>query len=362
MKYLYAFLFITLATGQLFRWEVIPSVTVVPSDLIIFIIFLNQVKKSIYKDQILKYLLIFGLVGMTSLLINPLKLNLLQLFSSGLYLARFFLYSSLYFTNLNVFSMMLYWGGAIAALGFIQLFLYPDIRNLFYLGWDPHYGRLVSVFLDPNFTGIILSLHLMLIIKLYIEKNFIINKNILFIFGILSFLALIFTYSRSSWISFIVGLSYVLYKIKKIKLIVPVIIILSVCVFIIPKPRGEGGNLQRTASGFARLENYKKSLSLIQKQPIFGYGFNTLRFLRVPKEIPNHAASGVDNSLLFVVLTTGLVGLIIYLLLGGIIFKSGTELLQGSLVAVTVHSFFQNTLFFPAVLIWIWFLIRSKNI
>ncbi len=379
MTFLYILLFLGFSSGVLLRWEFFPSVSVVPQDILLVILFLitwargHIVKKNIVNNRVTKPLMLFFGVGIISLFINPLNLKPFELISSGMYLGRFILYSFLYFitssliskkiiTKKFVLNLLLLFGGVVAFLGFMQLFLYPDIRNLFYLGWDPHYGRLVSVFLDPNFTGIILSLHLLLIIKLYIDKNFIINKKLLFLLGSLSFLALILTYSRSSWISFIAGLSFVLYKIKKLIYIIPVIMLLLFLVFIVPKPKGEGGNLQRTASSFARLDNYKKSLSLIQRQPLLGYGFNTLGYLSAPKEIPDHAASGADNSFLFVILTTGVLGLFVYLLLGWNIFKAGPFILQGSLVAVLVHSFFQNSLFFPAVLIWIWLLASLKNI
>jgi hypothetical protein len=42
---------------------------------------------------------------------------------------------------------------AVAVLGLIQLVLIPNLAFLEPLGYDPHYLRLVSTWLDPNFLG-----------------------------------------------------------------------------------------------------------------------------------------------------------------------------------------------------------------
>ena len=38
----------------------------------------------------------------------------------------------------------------VAAFSIAQYFFYPDLRNLYYLGWDPHLNRLFSVFFDTS--------------------------------------------------------------------------------------------------------------------------------------------------------------------------------------------------------------------
>ncbi len=48
----------------------------------------------------------------------------------------------------------------LVLLGFLQLWLVPDFTVLTKLGWDPHQNRLTSTWLDPNFFGAFLALTL----------------------------------------------------------------------------------------------------------------------------------------------------------------------------------------------------------
>ena len=90
-------------------------------------------------------------------------------------------------------------GIGFGILGLMQFFLYPDLRNLMYLGWDPHYYRLFSTLLDPNFVGIILVLTLILGCGLWKKKQ----KNFFLMIGqLIGFVSLLLTYSRSSYVSF----------------------------------------------------------------------------------------------------------------------------------------------------------------
>ena len=80
----------------------------------------------------------------------------------------------------------------------------------------------------------------------------------------------------------------------------------------------------------------------------------------------SNAAAGLDNSLLFVTATTGIVGLAAYVfLLGKAVFvsfrrlrtlKPLNALLTATLIAIIVHSMFNNSLFYPWVMIWLWLL------
>ena len=80
--------------------------------------------------------------------------------------------------------------------------------------------------------------------------------------------------------------------------------------FLLPRPGGDGVKLERTFSIIQRWENYQAGFKLWQ-QPIFGLGFNTLRYYN--QDYLSHASAGQDSSLLFVAVTTGLVGLTAYL-------------------------------------------------
>lgn len=143
-------------------------------------------------------------------------------------------------------------------------------------------------------------------------------------------------------------------------------------VIIVPKPGGDTLRLDRMATTVARLENWQESFVRAKDSLIIGNGFNTLRFAfnrQTIYEVPvSKAAAGVDNSILFILLTTGVAGLAAY---GWLVFKQialGRHLLGkkkwallgnvyiASMLAIFVHSMFVNSLFYPWAMIWMWVL------
>ncbi len=85
----------------------------------------------------------------------------------------------------------------------------------------------------------------------------------------------------------------------------------------------------------------------------------------------SHAAGGVDSSILFLLVTTGVVGLSAYLYLlymANVSDKSKKNTTQiqnlylSSVCALLMHSLFVNSLFYPWVLLWMWILIASMEI
>ncbi len=103
---------------------------------------------------------------LVSLLVNYWRFPPQSLFSGSLYLVRWILYSFVYILVLQDFVDTRFWlrglyavGVGLGVLGLMQFILYPDLRNLYYLGWDPHYYRVFSTLLDPNFAGITIRSH-----------------------------------------------------------------------------------------------------------------------------------------------------------------------------------------------------------
>jgi len=87
-------------------------------------------------------------------------------------------------------------GLSVALFGLVQYFFWPDLIALKYLNWDDHYFRLISLFLDPNFTGIIL---IFTFILFHFDKDkWLMNKNIVLAILLLS---ISLTYSRSTFLS-----------------------------------------------------------------------------------------------------------------------------------------------------------------
>jgi O-antigen ligase len=242
----------------------------------------------------------------------------------------------------------------ICLLGILQYLLIPDLRDLYYLGWDDHLYRLVSTFLDPGFTGLILTLGFFLINKKELLKPK--TKNLL---SLIIVLAIGLTFSRASYLAFVSGV--VVWSIfeKKIKWGAIFIGLLLSAIILIPKPEGEGVRLARSASVLRRVSNYELSLKLIRKYPLFGVGFDNVcqaksEFIDISKQ--QNSCSGLDNSYLFIATTTGMIGFGVFLLelykLVKIIIKNKNEFLGASMAGVFVHSLFNNSLFYPWVMLW----------
>lgn len=380
MKTLIWVFVISLVFGQTVRIPLGPDAVIYLHDIVLLIltaVSLWHVRKKKTFRVPLHYrpVLAFVLAGFVSLIVNSHRVTAGQMSVSFLYLVRWVGYSLVYIIVVQRLSVLKTWlaglfasGVLVAFLGIFQFFYYPDLRNLFYLGWDPHYYRVFSTFFDPNFAGIIF------VCTVFLGFYFYFQKNRLKILGItlIPFVALILTFSRSSYAAFFAGSVALAYMQKKLKYLGLLFTIFIVFFFAIPNPGKAYLHMDRKVSSMARLENWKESVSLIQKSPIFGYGFNTLRYINqgpYTDTIVSHARAGVDNSFLFILATTGLFGLGAYGWMLVSVFKAVLtktvnfrlsmfrHAVFAVLIAVIIHSQFVNSLFYPQVMIWMWILI-----
>ena len=122
--------------------------------------------------------------------------------------------------------------------------------------------------------------------------------------------ALLLTYSRSSYLALFAAIVAIAIFKKQFKLIL-VIVVFLLSLFLLPRPGGEGVKLERLVSAKQRLSNYQLGLEFWRQNPVFGLGFNTLKYYR--DNPASHSASGLDSSLIFVLATTGMVGMLAYL-------------------------------------------------
>lgn len=303
----------------------------------------------------------FIFIGLLSNIFSPLPLGNQEKLISLMYLFRITIYFFYFVTLIDVFNsdymqkeqvkkLLFFAGLFMAILGWIQYFLYPDLRNLYYLGWDPHYKRIFSTFLDPNYFGLIMLETLIL----GFFSNF--KFGILKICNLITLLiTLAFTYSRSSYLSLlVVAFSYGFILRKKIFFIFASIFIVLLFI-LLPKPMGEGVNLFRTFSIQERINNWHEGVDILLKYPVLGIGYNRLRYFRQiqssdSKILFSHAAAGIDNSFLYIASTMGLFGLTSLLVFLRNIYLNGSIFIRLSIIAIILHSFFQNSLFFPSIL------------
>ena len=100
-------------------------------------------------------LFLFFSVCIVSLVGNIPTLEQREFIIAFLYFLRLLFYYSLFLfiptlsrlRKESVTKAMMVTGFGIVLLGYVQLLVYPDMRNLIYLGWDDHYYRMVSTFL-----------------------------------------------------------------------------------------------------------------------------------------------------------------------------------------------------------------------
>lgn len=331
-------LFLLFPLGQLIKLPLaIAGVSVYFHDLVLAAIWLDLIfsgrVKNIFQTKLAKPIFIFAIIAFLSWLINLSKWGSKSILGLG-YLVRWMLLTGVYFAlpriinrkseilNILRFSLFL-----TAFLGWGQYLFFPDLRHLKYLGGDDHYYRLTGTFLDPNFMGIILAL------AFGLEKKFL--KKLFYL------ITLFFTYSRSSWLALLVLVVTNVFKKRNFRFLVFLFSFSILAFSFFPRPTGEGGNLLRTFSIQSRWRNWRQSWRIIKENPIFGVGFNNYALAS-----PNYQKA--DNSFLLVWATSGIFGLVAFCWL---IFSLRPLQL---ILPVVVHSFFNNSLFYPWVLVLIW--------
>jgi O-antigen ligase len=361
--------------GQLGRIEFIPNVPIHLIDIVAGLITLVTTPaflKGTFKfPPFSRFYIYFLLILLFSLLVNFNTVSLPEFAFGASYFFRIVTYINFYFVIWNLFekkhlsnkaqSWLEVVGITIVFLGFLQYIFMPDLGILSIYGWDPHIYRLTGSFLDTGFAGILIVFFILLNFS---REKYSWQTWILSGFGIL---ALALTYSRASYLAYIAGLLAIYIVRRNIKLLIGGIVLLLVLIPLLPKPSGEGVNLARTSTINFRFESYKHALEVAGQNPLFGVGYNLYRYTQDNQR--SHGASGTDSSLLLVFATSGIVGLLLFLQISWKIFmtawlKRGSTLglcLFASLIALGIHSLFDNSLFYPWVMGWIFLLFASVS-
>jgi hypothetical protein len=259
---------------------------------------------------------------------------------------------------------------ALTLPGFAQL-VYPE--SALYLDWDPQGRRLVSTFLDPNYAGILIVMGLCLWGGALLAADRAPAWE-----GLILGAALLLTFSRSALLAALAAFAtLVLIRGVSARVLILVagatLLTLSIVPWLLDYA-GSLGKLSIDASAIQRLLAWQRAVKLIGEYPVLGIGFNTLGFVATRFGWTARGASGfgLDGGLLFITALTGFVGLFCFLgLLTSIVqsarrswqHPSSSPLHRGlafataaSVVAVTVHATFANTLLLSLVLAPCWLL------
>ena len=323
---------------------------------------------------------IFTIVAILSLISTPLNLEITEYATSFSYVIRFFsiillgwiIYSGgLPKLKDQIAQILIISGVGLAILGLLQLIFIPDLGFLEKSGWDPHYFRVVSTFLDPNFVGSYFSLTFIILFYNFLYQKRAIAKKWYILSLTLLFLALLATFSRSSYLLFIISGLTLAFLNKSIKILIIYFILFTILISgfylytqNIARPRG----IDRAQSASFRIDTWQQGLQIFQKSPILGIGFNAYKFaireynLAPEQFIKSRGSTSNDSSLLFVLATTGFIGLLSYILFLGITLWSNRKnfILLAALVGLIMQSFFTNVLFYPFILVW-FILVITQN-
>lgn len=216
----------------------------------------------------------------------------------------------------------------VAVVGIIQLFTFSDLQFLLDFGWDPHVGRLVSTFFDPNFAGIYIGFGLTLAVAQYLFGESEHRRGYL-VMAIILLLALYFTYSRGAMLSTAIGATLVGFRRHWLAGLITAAIF---CLLIFSPGRlgnrflsfftttrignGQDGAELFTGddTGNQRLLSWQRAVAVIRYAPLTGVGYNNFApatvhlGVRSADDLDAAAAQSSDSSLLTIWATSGVIG------------------------------------------------------
>lgn len=353
------------------------SIPLHPLDVLAGLILGAFIIGKVRKPAFFKSIQAFLIVASFSLFLSIFDYNFVNSVSGALYFLRVAAHFSLIpvvWSTFNtkrkrnlIFKSLLAVCVFTAIFGLVQYLWLPDLRDLKYIGWDDHYYRLFGTFLDPTFTGIIITFGGLISYYLYALKK---GKKYLLLM-IFLLITLLLTYSRASYLAFIVGFSYLLLYLRRnvLKDLTILIALFLILLPFLPRDISEAAKLERTYSIFARVDNWKETLTIYKQEPLFGVGFNNICEARIKylgegvRE--SHACGGSDSSLLLVLATTGIVGFLVFFNMLISAAKSAnlrpfSISFRACGLALLVHSQFSNSLFYPWVLGWLTILLATS--
>lgn len=334
----------------------------------LFIVFITLILIFTYKQRPLKHYdfthpIILFLVWMgISIFISFFYYSWIENFIAFLYAVRLFIYGVFtvyfyYFIHIEkiklsrlIFILSIW----ILLSSVIQYFLYPNIGNIAYLGWDPHVSRLVGIFLDPPIAASIFFLAGWYMVSRFFFQKYWIQAVIL---SIISCIFIVLTYSRGAIVALFSTVIIYSVSVKRYGIIVFSIIVISTLIYFIPKAQTESINLMRTTSITARFDDYQKGLEILRKNPFFGIGYNHIRF---EKEVyidevfledynPSHGIASFHSSFMTILVTGGIVGFVLFLYAIYSISRKN-QLLFISIIFLSIISLFDNVLLHPFVI------------
>jgi O-antigen ligase len=191
---------------------------------------------------------------------------------------------------------------------------------------------------DPNFTGAILATFTIL---------FLVAKK--YFTSLVLIITLALTFSRASYLSLMTTLVPLVTNKKYLKFLW-VVPLLALVVYFSPKPFGEGVNLFRTYSIFSRVESVNNGIQLFLERPLSGMGFGALTSIEGAKV-------SVDNSYVYLLASSGLLGLLSFVSVLFAILKATKKDTYLLLLPILIHALFNNSFFYIWIMSLFWVIV-----
>ena len=239
-------------------------------------------------------------------------------------------------------------------ISFMQYLFYPNLRNLIYAGWDPHLYRLFGTFFDTSISGAIYGL---IFLTLFLKGNtFSKNKWFLFCLETFYLIFVVLSFSRSLYLAFIICIVLHAVVQRWYKRLLIIFVSFVILLAIVPKPFGEGVNLRRTFSIQSRISDYQNALKIWSKSPIFGIGYNRIRYAKVKLNIieavgsdMTHSGASFHSSFLIILVSAGVIDLIVFILVLAKL-ASLSEFARFLLLFLSLLSLSDNIILHPFIL------------
>lgn len=326
-------------------------------------------------------------VGAGSLLIHSGSMAFGDFAQSAFYLVRWaslFLLSIIAMNEAKTHRSTLQWGlyflgFFLAIAGFIQLKLVPDFSYFAAnYGWDPHYGRVLSTWFDPNFLGGFLGFILLLMAGHFFDEKNRFRQAALVLMGLVILAALYATLSRSAYLLLATGL-LVFGLVKSPKTLVVGALAIAILIPISERAQDRIVDLISSIqsvtsetytlpdpSARLRLGSWQGGIDLFLDSPLIGQGYNRYKFAALEEGILSdaeaHHASGSDSSLLTILATTGILGFLpffsLYLVLAAHALRHRKDGFSAGFLAglcgLFIHSIFVNSLLLPVFMAPFW--------
>lgn len=335
---LYFALLATLVLGAFNRIPITSSIAINLSDIIATLLLIYTLFKSNpFSDKFLKNYTIWVsaifLVFAASLIPHVLNTPPNELIVAILYPIRFYIYFLLPISLIPLFQKQKHPNQIpkhieftfliISLFGLTQFILIPNLKFLENFGYDPHYYRLVSTWLDPNFLGAALVFALLISYNKILNPQNLQNPRLIRILPlIIIFIALILTFSRSAYIMFIIAFalySILMRSIKTFALLVIAIILISSIYFFSRASIDTSRNIDRNFSANLRLMSYGLSTEIFLDNPLTGSGYNLIRYEKRQRGKildvfdGGNSGAGIDSSWLLILATTGILGTLAFI-------------------------------------------------